>query len=72
MRYVNRAFESLDLYWCFILRKALEMYAFRLDEYIYTFSLYYELFTTFFFFYNRQRDRTIKKPLTTTRSDVSL
>lgn len=55
MRYVNRAFESLDLYWCFILRKALEMYAFRLDEYIYTFSLYYELFTTvFFFFYNRQ------------------
>lgn len=53
MRSVNRTFESLDLYWCFILRKALEMNAFRLDEYIYTFSLYYELFTTVFF-YNRQ------------------
>lgn len=51
MRYVNRAFESLDLYWCFLRRKALEMYAFRLDEYIhgFFFSLHYELFTTFFF-----------------------
>lgn len=40
-------FESLDLYWCFILLKALGMYAFHLDEYIHISAILLELLTTF-------------------------